>query len=432
MRRFIQLSLAAFGLLAASTGLASAAEPADPALIAKGEYLARVGDCVACHTVPRGAAFAGGYKMATPLGDIYATNITPDPETGIGTYSLEDFDRAMRKGIAKDGHMLYPAMPYPSYAKISPEDMKALYAFFMSLTPVRQENKPSEIPFPLNIRWPLKLWNLVFSADEIYQPQADKSAEWNRGAYLVQGLGHCGSCHTERGLLFQEKALDESEAKFLAGGLLDNWYASSLRGEPNTGLGRWSEDDVIEFLKTGHNQHATAFGTMIEVINNSSQFFTPEDLKSVAVYLKSLPAAQKEEPVYAYDPSTAENLRNGTDAGAALYVAQCIHCHAADGRGHRPWLPPLAGNPAVMERDPSSLINITINGSQKIVIDGMPDAYRMPQYRVLLTDDEIAEVLSFIRKSWGNKAGPVTAAQVRKLRDTTEPVSEEIVVLRMK
>ena len=432
MRRLIQLSAAALGLLAASFGAAGAADPADPALVARGEYLARVGDCVACHTVPRGAAFAGGYKMATPLGVIYTTNITPDPETGIGSYSLEDFDNALRKGMAKDGHMLYPAMPYPSYAKTTPEDVKALYAFFMSLPPVRQENRPSEIPFPLNLRWPLKLWNVVFSTKEVYQPKADKPAEWNRGAYLVQGLGHCGSCHTERGLLFQEKALDEADGKFLGGGLLDNWYASSLRGEPNTGLGRWSEADLIEFLQTGHNQHATAFGTMIEVINNSSQYFTDADLKAVAAYLKALPATQKEEPVWAYDQSTADNLRKGTDPGAALYVAQCVHCHAADGRGHRPWLPPLAGNPAVMERDPSSLINITINGSQKIVIDGMPDAYRMPQYRVLLGDGEIAEVLSFIRKSWGNKAGPVTAEQVKKLRDTTDPVSEEIVVLKMK
>ena len=210
-----------------------------------GEYLARAGDCVACHSVPGGKAFAGGLKMGTPLGTIYSTNITPDPETGIGNYSLADFDRALRQGIAKDGHRLYPAMPYPSYAKITDDDVRALYDFFMKqVPPVNQANKPNEIPSYLDIRWPLAIWNSLFTDSGSYVNKSGHDAAWNRGAYLVQGLGHCGACHTPRGWACQEKALDESGADYLAGALLDAWSAPDLRGDVRTGLGGWSKDDI--------------------------------------------------------------------------------------------------------------------------------------------------------------------------------------------
>jgi mono/diheme cytochrome c family protein len=267
-----------------------AAADIDAALVSRGEYVARLSDCVACHSVPDGAPFAGGLEMATPLGAIHATNVTPDPETGIGRYSLADFDRAVRHGVAPGGRRLYPAMPYPSYAKLSDDDVRALYAFFMKgVAPVKQVNIPSDIPWPLNLRWPIALWNGVFTDTGPYVEKQAQDALWNRGAYIVQGAGHCGSCHTPRGVAFNEKGLDESATPFLAGALLDGWYAPSLRNDHNTGLGRWSEPDIVRFLKTGRNRHAVVFGSMTEAFNNSTQFMSDDDLAAIARYLKSLP-----------------------------------------------------------------------------------------------------------------------------------------------
>jgi len=436
----------AFALLAISS-YAVAQEPAAPATQAPaaqplipadpGEYLARAANCVACHSAPGGKAFAGGLKMMTPLGAIYATNITPDKETGIGAYTLEDFDKAVRLGVAKDGHRLYPAMPYPSYAKLTPEDVKALYDYFMKSVPaVNQPNPPSEIPWPLNMRWPLAIWNAIFFDDKPYANKADKDAAWNRGAYLVQGLGHCGACHTPRGLAFNEKALDESDSDFLIGAPLDNWSASNLTQAHNIGLGRWSEADIAQFMKLGHNQFGTVFGTMTEVINNSTQFMTDQDLMAMAVYLKSLPAVgePKDAKPYAYDDTTTKMLRGGKveQPGAVAYLQRCQTCHGADGKGYTPYLPPLAGNPAILDPDPVSLINITLNGSGRIVVAGLPHAYRMPQFRALLNDQQTADVVNFMRTSWGNAASTVSASDVKKIREATNPASDRVEVLRMK
>lgn len=430
-RIFVTAAAAVLGATA-FWGAATAAEsPTD-----RGEYVARLGNCVSCHTIPNAPPFSGGLKMATPLGAIYTTNITPDKETGIGNYTLEDFDKAMRHGVAKSGHRLYPAMPYPSYAKMNEEDMKALYDFFMkSVAPAKVENKPSEIPFPLNMRWPLAIWNIVFADDKRYEAKADQSPAWNRGAYLVQGLGHCGACHTPRGLAFNEKGYNEKDDQFLIGAPLDNWSASNLRQDINTGLGSWTLEDTKEFLHTGHNRFGTAFGTMTEVINDSTQYMTDEDVTAMATYLHSLEGKRegKNNP-YAYDPSTEANLkaRKYDAPGSMVYMQQCQTCHRMDGKGFAPYLPPLAGNPVIVDPDPSSLINIVLNASLVVVVDGMPDAYRMPQYRVLLNDQEIADVVSFIRTSWGNKASAVKAADVAKMRKDTDPVNEQVRILRMK
>jgi alcohol dehydrogenase (quinone), cytochrome c subunit len=399
-----------------------------------GEYLARAGDCVACHSVPGGKAFAGGLKMGSPLGAIYSTNITPDPETGIGNYTLEDFDRALRQGVAKDGHRLYPAMPYPSYAKLTDADVKALYDFFMKDVPaVRQTNKPNEIPPLLSFRWPLALWNLVFTTSGSYVAKPEHDAVWNRGAYLVQGLGHCGACHTPRGVAWQEKALDESNANYLSGALLDAWLAANLRGDARTGLGQWSEADLAEFLKTGHNRDGTAFGSMIDVVNNSTPYLSDGDIHAMAVYLKSLPGSG-DQPVYAYNDATNTALHSGraTEPGAATYATRCASCHGLDAKGFAPYLPPLAGNPTVLGSDPSSLINLVLNGSTPLVVKGTPDAYRMPQFRLQLSDQEIADVVTFIRGGWGNQASQVTAAQVADLRKSTDPTSDRVVILKMR
>ena len=312
--------------------------------ISKGEYLARLGNCVACHTVEDGAPFAGGFKMAVPmLGAIYSTNITPDKETGIGNYTYEDFDRSMRLGIAKDGHHLYPAMPYPSYAKITEDDMRALYDYFMNeVAPVNQANLPNEIPNHLSMRWPLAVWNFITLDEDRYEADPSQSAEWNRGAYLTQGLGQCGACHTPRGLLMQEQGLDESDSEFLAGAPLDHWSAPSLNGDINSGLGRWNEDDIVAFMKTGKNRFGTAFGTMVEVINNSTQYMTDADLTAMAIYLKSLPAVNEANAKpWQYDEKTAQQIKqfDFSATGSQIYFEYCGSCHAYDGAGHHHFRP---------------------------------------------------------------------------------------------
>jgi mono/diheme cytochrome c family protein len=413
----------------------SAATNAAPVASSDDEYVQRLADCVACHSTADGEPFAGGLKMGTPMGALYSTNITPDPDTGIGKYSLAEFDNAVRRGVAKDGHRLYPAMPYPSYAKLRDDDVRKLYGYFMlSVKPAHRQDQPTEISFPLNQRWLLALWNGVFLHDHTYQAKSDHDASWNRGAYLVQGLGHCGACHTERGIAFNEVALDERSDKYLGGALLDAWYASNLRSDKVLGLGAWSAQDIRNFLKSGHNSHATVYGSMLDAFNNSTQFMSDEDLAGIATYLKSLKAARAGTKSYSYDERTDQALDRGdlSARGAAQYLSQCSTCHGRDGKGRGDLLPPLAGNASVLEHDPSSLINIMLNGAGRIVVNGVPDSYRMTPFRVLLSDEDIADIATFIRSGWGNDAGSVGATQVHELRDATDPSSDHVIVLRLR
>jgi mono/diheme cytochrome c family protein len=428
MKRLRLLSAALFVLGAEAT--ANAQQPPNN----KGEYLARAGDCIACHSVRGGKAFAGGLRMGSPMGAIYSTNITPDPDTGIGNYSLRDFDRAVRSGIAKDGHHLYPAMPYPSYAKIGDDDIQALYTFFMKeVPPVKQANKESEIRWYLSWRWPLAIWNLLFAPNRAYVAQQDRDATWNRGAYLVEALGHCGACHTPRGWAFQEKAYDDRSGAYLQGAALDAWSAPNLRGDLRTGLGGWSQDDIAAFLKTGHNDKGTAFGSMLDVVNNSTPYLTDEDIGAMAMFLKSLPATAQQAAFVYRDASTNE-LQSGKpqQAGAAVYFGFCAPCHRLDGNGQAPFMPPLAGNPAVLDANPVSLINLVLNGAEPLVAKGIPDAYRMPQYRIQLNDEQIAQALTYVRGTWGNDAAPVTADAIKKLRPVTDPSSDRVIILKMR
>ena len=404
-------------------------QSADAALVSRGEYVARLSDCVACHSLPGKTPFAGGLEMATPLGAIHATNITPDREHGIGNYTLADFDRAVRHGVTPDGRRLYPAMPYPSYVKLSDDDIRALYAFFMKgVQPASAPNIPSDIPWPLNLRWPIALWNGVFAPSAPYAAKPEQDALWNRGAYIVQGPGHCGSCHTPRGLAFNEKALDESGAPFLAGALLDGWYAPSLRQDPNTGLGRWSEPQIVQFLKTGRNAHAVVYGSMTEAFNNSTQFMQDDDLGAIARYLKSLPGdPQRDGTPWQYQPATVS-----TGPGAHTYATRCASCHGLDGKGQPEWMPPLAGATSALAKESASAINITLNGSQRVVAAGVPDAYRMPAFREQLSDQEIADVLGYMRSTWGNNGGAVDAKAVGKLRGHTDPASSSPIILHMR
>ncbi len=392
--------------------------------ISKGAYLAKVANCSTCHTAAHGKSFAGGYQMKTPVGAIFSTNITPDKTTGIGNYSLADFTNAMRKGYAKDGHDLYPAMPYPSYTKINDADIEALYRYFMDeVKPVAQANKESEIPWPLNMRWPLKIWKFFFLEEARYEEKPEQSAVWNRGAYLTQSLAHCGACHTPRGLAFQEKALDESDSDYLNGGELDGWSATNLANDHNTGLKRWSANDIIVYLKYGANQHSASFGTMTEVINNSTQYYRNDDLAAMAAYLKTLPeTGDKGQTQYVYNNEQTmaafNDLVNNDEA--RLYDQYCSSCHGRDGKGVAPYLSPLAGNPALLDPNASSLINVTLNGSHHRRTQGITAPYYMPKFRDSLNDQETASVVNFMRKSWNHNLSSIHAGDVAKIRKLNE------------
>ena len=382
-----------------------------------------------------GVPFAGGLRMSTPVGVIYSTNITPDPETGIGRYTLQEFDSAVRKGVARDGRELYPAMPFPSYAKISDDDLRAMYDFFIKeVKPVRQTATPTEISWPMNARWPLGVWKYLMTEPGAYAAKADYDAEWNRGAYLVQGPGHCGACHTPRGWAQQEKGLDERDATYLGGGVLDNWAAPNLRGDPNTGLGRWTEADLFSFLKTGRSHYGSAYGTMREVVSYSTSLMADEDVRAIAKYLKSLPGtADHTQPVWVYNYTVTEDLKAGKlgKPGAATYLRQCASCHGVDGRGVGE-TPALAGNPAVLDADPVSLIRVVLNGTATSNDPAVQKAPGMPQFRSWLKDPEIADVVSFIRSAWGNRVGATTTARVGELRQQTDVADDRSVILRMK
>lgn len=397
--------------------------------IAQGRYLALAGDCVACHTASGGPEFAGGFAMETPVGLIYSTNITPDHRTGIGDYSFEDFDRAVRAGVAKDGHHLYPAMPYPSYAKITDDDMRALYAYFLNGVPaVEQANRPSQIPWPLSFRWPFAFWNWAFLRREPFHPSPDHDATWNRGAYLVQGLEHCGACHTPRGLAFQEKALTESDGSaYLSGATIDGWYAKNLRGNDVDGLGRWNATDLMTFLKTGRTDRSAAFANMAEVVHHSTQYLSDSDLTGIALYLKALPAqkAVSDADRAVADGTTFDALRTGKPGptGAVIYEEFCVTCHRADGVGVTKIFPALAGNSVVMTEDPTSLIRIVLGGGQMPKTDSHASTYAMPAFD-RLDDQEVADVVSFMRNGWGNRANSISVKDVAKVRGALEAMEE--------
>lgn len=395
----------------------------DDALVKKGEYLARAGDCVACHTAKGGKPFAGGLPMETPIGTVYSTNITPDP-TGIGSYSFEDFDRAVRHGIGKSGSTLYPAMPFPSYARVSDDDMRALYAYFMKgVAPVAEPNKPTDIPWPLSMRWPLSIWRSLFAPPvKAFEPTASADAVVNRGAYLVEGLGHCGACHTPRALTMQEKALTPAEgSQFLAGSApLEGWIAKNLRGDHKDGLGSWSEDDLMQFLKTGRSNRSAVFGGMSDVVEHSMQYMTDADLRAIARYLKTLPASNPHDEPPVYDKQVADALWKGDDSkpGASVYIDNCAACHRTDGQGYTRVFPALAGNPVVQTADPTSLIHVVLAGVTVPATHTAPSNFTMPAFAWRLNDEKVAAVVNFIRTSWGNQASEVTADDVARLRSS--------------
>ncbi|WP_029686492.1 c-type cytochrome [Tatumella saanichensis] len=397
-------------------------------LVKQGEYLARAGDCVACHTSPGGKPFAGGLAMTTPIGTIYSSNITPDKQDGIGNYSYDDFQKAVRQGIAKNGETLYPAMPYPSYASVSDADMHALYAYFMQgVQPVAQKDRATDIPWPLSMRWPLAIWRHLFAPEvKPVVAAAGEDPVVARGQYLVEGLGHCGACHTPRAMTMQENVLNNSDGTaYLSGGSspIDGWNAVDLRGDNQDGLGRWSTQDLEQFLRYGRNDHTAAFGGMTQVVQDSLQYMSDSDIHAIAAYLKTLSPNQPNQTPFKGDDSVAQALWKGDDhmTGAGAYVDSCAACHKTDGNGYTRFFPALKGNPVVLDKDPTSLIHIILTGDTLPGVQGAPSAITMPAFGWRLNDQKVADIANFVRSSWGNNAaGTVTASQVADIRKSAE------------
>lgn len=376
-----------------------------------GEYLARAGDCIACHTNPGGQLFAGGRAMPTPFGTLYSTNITPDPETGIGRWTADQFYRVLHDGRMPDGGLIYPAMPFQAYTKVTRADSDAIFAYLKAVPPVHQPDKPQDLNFPYNNRALIIGWRTLFFRPGEYQPDPTKSAEWNRGAYLVDGLGHCAMCHSPINALG-----GTSPSKEFEGGLIpmQQWYAPSLTSNREGGLGEWSLTDIIDLLRTGVSQRGAVYGPMAEVVYNSLQYLSDDDIRAMAVYLKSLPEgtpSQKQAP--AIPPAENSLLLS---LGKTVYDTHCASCHGSDGRGMPPAYPPLAGNQSIQMTSAVNPIRMVLNGGFPPGTEGNPKPYGMPPFAQLLSDDQVAAVVTYIRSTWGNQGTPITAQQANALR----------------
>ena len=397
-------ALYAFNRLYYAVQIAEVAAPApSQAEIARGHYLALAGDCAACHTAPGGAPYAGGLKLDTGFGIVAASNITPDRETGIGGWTTKQFILALRHGIGDHGKRLYPAMPYTAYAKVSDADLTAIKAYFDTLPAVHHAVIANQMPFPFDIRLTMVGWNLLFFdfGGAEYRPDRTQTAEWNRGAYLVQGLGHCATCHTPKNLLGADEA-----GRYMQGMELQGWWAPDLTSNTRTGLGSWPAGDIVAFLKTGANAHMVAAGPMAEVVTNSTQYLTMPDLQAMAVYLKSLPASpgHASPPVPPSDPQMV--------VGQAIYAAHCAACHGQDARGLPGMISAFAGSPSVQAPNAGNLIRTVLSGGQAASTAANPAGIAMPAFGGTLSDAQVAAVLTYLRNSWGNRAAAVTAHQV--------------------
>jgi mono/diheme cytochrome c family protein len=408
------LLLAALAMLALPTGSGRptiAATAGDDDLVAKGEYLAHAGDCIACHTNPGGALFAGGFPMATPFGTIYSSNITPDKETGIGAWTADDFYGAMHTGRFPDGGLIYPAMPFASYTKVTREDSDAIFAYLRSVPPVHQANRPNDLRFPFNNRQLILGWRTLFFTEGEYQTDPNKSAEWNRGAYLVEGLGHCSMCHTPINALG-----GSSQSQAFQGGLIpmQNWYAPSLTSNKEAGLGEWSIEEIVDLLRNGISHRGAVYGPMAEVTYDSLQYLNDADVRAMAVYLKSLGQGNPLTPEVSGIPVPESSLL--MSFGQTVYTTHCAICHAVDGRGMPPEYPPLASNPSIQMESAVNPIRMVLNGGFPPGTAGNPMPYGMPPFAQRLSDDEVAAVVTYIRAAWGNRGSAVSARQANELR----------------
>ena len=405
--------------------LAAGASTPDAAAIQRGRYLATAGDCIACHSVPGGKPMAGGLALATPLGAIVATNITPSKTHGIGNYTLKQFSDAVRHGVRADGANLYPAMPYTAYAKVTDEDTAALYDYFMhgvaavDAAPAKQ----TDLPFPFNIRLSMSGWNMLFLDKKPFVADASKSMEWNRGAYLAQGLAHCTTCHTPRNALMAEQL-----SKELGGADLGTWHAPNITSDINSGVGGWSQQELVDYLRTGRSANkAQAAGPMAEAIDHSLKHLSDADLNAIAHYVKGLPAIRDKadtKPVTQWGKAGEElsSIRGvplpqnlNKMSGAQLYDAQCASCHQAKGEGSFDGsLPPLFHNSVTGRSNSNNLVMAILDGVERQ--DG-GSGHLMPAFRQTLSDEQIVTLGNYVQKMYGNPAIKVTAEQVTTLRN---------------
>ena len=384
-----------------------ARDPSPSSEIERGAYLARVGNCRGCHTEAGSPPFAGGRAIDTPFGIVYGTNLTPDRETGLGGWSADDFWNAMHDGRAKDGRFLYPAFPYPYFTLVSREDSDAIFAYLQSLPAVRKENRPHALRFPFNRRASLAVWRALSFEPAHFVEDPRRSAEWNRGAYLVRGLGHCGACHSPRDFLGAALGSEELAGSVLPAG---EWYAPSLTDPAQAGVMQWDIDEVVALLRHGRSAHASTLGPMAEVVFDSLQFVRDDDLRAIAVFLQSLPEERRAAPVGPVpDPQAMRR-------GQALYDDRCADCHGDEGQGAPGAVPALAGNRAVTMDSPTNLIRIVLDGGFPPATAGNPRPYGMPPFSHSLGDEEIAALATWLRNAWGNRAGAVTAIDVLRHR----------------
>jgi mono/diheme cytochrome c family protein len=385
--------------------LAAHAAPDEFTRVERGRALVAAGDCVACHTVAGAEPFSGGKKLATPFGDIAAPNLTPDNETGLGLWSTDDFARAMQQGISRNGMHLYPAFPYTYYTHVSREDIDDIYAFLRTLPAVHNPVDRNTLPFPYNMRILMNGWNTLFFRPGPLPPEGNHSAEYERGRYLVDGLGHCGECHTPMNWAGANKDSD-----YLQGNVIAGWVAPDITSDNYTGLGTWSVDEIVEYLRTGRNVHSAASGPMAEVVSDSTSWMTDPELHAIATYLKERPGPNRAAPT----PIAANDAQ--MQRGEAVYIDSCKACHTSTGDGQALLFPRLAGDRIVMQHDPSSLLNIVLNGVQAAATARAPTAPAMPAFSWRLTDQQVADVVTYIRNSWGNAAPAVTADQAQHVR----------------
>lgn len=389
-----------------ATGECLADAQADTAAeqIARGKALVDAGDCAGCHTADVAKPFAGGKRIDTLFGGIYSPNLTPDRETGLGAWSDDDFYRALRLGVAPDGSRYYPAFPYPNFTRLTRQDIGAIRSYLATLTPVKNAAPPPDLRFPLNFRVLMRGWNWLFFKPGILMPDQAKGTEWNRGRYLVEGPGHCGACHTPKNLFGADQ-----RGEAFGGGLVHGMFAPRLDAAERSGLKSWSVDDIAEYLQSGRNGRSHAGELMSEVVVNSTSRMSDADVRAIAVYLKELPAGRA-EPAVSAPPAAAM-----TD-GEKLYKGACIACHEADGSGAPRIYPPLPGNANLQAGDPSSTLRIILDGAQTVTTPRAPNTGSMPAYAAKLSDQEIADVATYIRNAWGNAAPAVTADQVARAR----------------
>lgn len=377
------------------------------AAVERGRYVAVLGDCAACHTNPAThEAFAGGYTLQTPFGELLASNITSDRQTGIGEWSEAEFVRAVREGKGRHGENLYPAMPYNAYVNVSDADMHDLWLYMRTVAPVENAVESNRLPFPFRIRALMAGWNLLFFSRSTVHDVPGKSAEWNRGHYLVDGLGHCASCHTAK------NALGGDVSAYLTGGPMAGWFAPDITGDTATGVGSWSTEELGEYLKHGSNRFTIASGPMAEAVENSTQHMTDADVSAIAVYLKSLPGstAPIAEPVAPSDPRMTQ--------GKQLYTVNCEACHNGNGSGEPGMIPAVVGNPAMLQRDPATVLRSILVGNKGVATSTRPTAAGMPAFDWKLDDEQVAAIATYIRNRDGNRATPVSPTDVANARRT--------------